>query len=241
MRTKFASIVAAAAVVFSATSLHAETTFYGPTPSLRAADSPFDLSGLGSTFWLEDFEDGALNTPGVSHFEGRLPVPQPGVFTDSVDSDDGFIDGFGNDGHSATTGVYTCTDNRCWGATILYFDAQALGALPTAVGLALTDSSPGDTIQFGTVDVDGQPLSFITFPAPGNASHRGETAEDVFFGMVDKRGIGGVIISSAPFGGVEFDHLQYGRYVPEPSAGWLLGISLIAGRVAFMVRCEANP
>ena len=37
----------------------------GPTPYLSAADSPF--AGLGlSNFSLEDFEDIALNTPGLS-------------------------------------------------------------------------------------------------------------------------------------------------------------------------------
>ena len=60
-----------AAVVFLGTfsPASAETIFFGPTPYLSAADSPFDLSGLGTTFFLEDFEDGELNTPGAASVE----------------------------------------------------------------------------------------------------------------------------------------------------------------------------
>ncbi len=65
--------------------LTAGVTFLGPTPDLSAADSPFDLS---SNFYLEDFEDGALNTPGVS---GNVKVQSGFVDIDSVDADDGVI------------------------------------------------------------------------------------------------------------------------------------------------------
>ena len=33
-----------------------EVTFLGPSPYLSRADSPFDLSVLGTEFFLEDFE-----------------------------------------------------------------------------------------------------------------------------------------------------------------------------------------
>src|SRR5690242_6738717 len=64
-------------------------TFLGPTPYLSRADSPFDLSGLGTTFFLEDFEDHALNTPGVS-VSGVDVRPQSGyggnpIYWDSVE------------------------------------------------------------------------------------------------------------------------------------------------------------
>src|SRR5687768_15287026 len=53
----------------------AETVFLGPITYRSAADSPFDLSGLGETFFLEDFEDGEMNTPGISQPMQSEPVP----------------------------------------------------------------------------------------------------------------------------------------------------------------------
>ena len=54
-----------------ACSTEAEVIVIGPRPYLSAADSPFDMSGLGTTFFLEDFEDGELNTLGI--FQPGLP------------------------------------------------------------------------------------------------------------------------------------------------------------------------
>src|SRR6185312_15032118 len=51
----------------------------------------------GQTF-LETFESGSLTTPGVTPSTGSV-VP-PGGITDSVDGDDGAIDGSGTAGHS---------------------------------------------------------------------------------------------------------------------------------------------
>ncbi len=42
-------------------------TFLGPTPYLSAADSPFAEYLDGPDFYLEDFEDGELNTLGIFH------------------------------------------------------------------------------------------------------------------------------------------------------------------------------
>ena len=104
-------------------------TLYGPTPYLRASDSPF-AGGSFSYFHLEDFEDGAMNTPGLSANAGI--VLAPGINTDSVDGDDGVVDGFGQNGHSwfsnASTTSFTFT-----------FNAAILGSLPTHAGLVWTD------------------------------------------------------------------------------------------------------
>ena len=61
--------------------------FIGPLPYLSQADSPFDLSAPGA--YLEDFEDGLLNTPGVAASVGSVMGPSSN--TDSVDGDDGSI------------------------------------------------------------------------------------------------------------------------------------------------------
>src|SRR5512144_1524374 len=71
----------------------------GPTPYLSAADSPFPL-GTG-TFCLEDFEGAGFDVPGVT---GNGSLVTPGPITDSVDGDDGTIDGFGTAGQSYFSG-----------------------------------------------------------------------------------------------------------------------------------------
>jgi len=89
-------------VALSTPAANATITLFGPTPYLSAADSPFNLSGRGTTFFLEDFEDGLINTPGlnISQVFGGATVNPPGSLTDSVDADDGVIDGSGTAGHS---------------------------------------------------------------------------------------------------------------------------------------------
>ncbi len=72
----------------------------GPSPYLCdtgcASDSLFN--GLSfDYFYVEDFKDGMLNTPGVFQ-DGTGAPTAPGALTDSVDADDGVIDGSGLDG-----------------------------------------------------------------------------------------------------------------------------------------------
>src|SRR5438067_673727 len=82
----------------------ARAAFLGPSPYLSFADSPFNGGSFGY-FYLETFEDGALNTPGVTASAGS--VTSPGSLTDSVDGDDGTIDGSGTAGHSYISGTST--------------------------------------------------------------------------------------------------------------------------------------
>lgn len=88
------------------------------TPPRPTARSGVDFSA--SYFRLEDFEDALLNVPGVTPSAGA-PFG-PGSITDSVDADDGVIDGLGTGGNSFFSGS--------GGAGINFaFDAAALGAL----------------------------------------------------------------------------------------------------------------
>ena len=73
----------------------AETPYVGFTQSSPLA--PLEASGDWTT-WVEDFEDGLVNTPGMSLNSGELRLPS--MMTDSVDADDNVIDGSGQDGHS---------------------------------------------------------------------------------------------------------------------------------------------
>jgi len=215
--------------------------FFGPTPYLSSADSPFDLSGLGTTMFLEDFEDGELNTPGVFQLgipEVRGAVVGPSAFTDSVDADDGTIDGSGLGGHSfAATQVITALTfppRHHW-QVWFHFDDATLGFYPTAVGFVWTDGVPMSAMWLNSWDGRGVELprfivstDNIFVGTLGDARLDGTTADDRFFGIVNPGGISRVLISSTNTGDTlpfEMDHLQYGLYVPE---GGSLGLGALA-------------
>jgi hypothetical protein len=190
----------------------------GPTPYLSFADSPF--SGLGlSNFQLENFQDNSLNTPGVSANFGA-PTGPFGL-TDSVDADDGSIDG------SGTGGISFFSGSGATGITFT-FDAAALGgSLPTHAGIVWTDGS-GTTLfeAFGPGLVSLGTLGPFSL---SDGSFTGGTAEDRFFGVSDLGGILAIKISNTA-GGIEVDHLQYGNaatVIPLPGAVWLLGSGLL--------------
>jgi hypothetical protein len=66
MRKPRTTRILAAVIVLLAAPLPATASIlYGPTPYTSFANSPFFV-GTPSTFYLENFEDGALNTPGVT-------------------------------------------------------------------------------------------------------------------------------------------------------------------------------
>jgi len=213
----------------------ASSIIYSPTPYLEPADSPFSSVSF-SYFWLETFEDGLFNTPGVTASSGV--VNPPNMYVDSVDSDDGVIDGSGSThGYSfypvATTLTFT-------------FDADALGSLPTHAGLVWTDigfNSP--TPYYGPVSFEafgplGASLGAIGPFELGDGTDQGETGEDRFFGAFNTDGISSIRISTNTTDW-EIDHLQYGAEsptlaletpvpVPEPSTLTLLGLGVVVTR-----------
>jgi hypothetical protein len=169
-------------------------TLVGPLPYLSQSDSPFVANG---TFHLDDMEDNALNTPGVTPSTGG--VIGPSSITDSVDKDDDTVDGSGTGGHSFFSGDGS--------AGIRFeFDAVALGALPTAAGIVWTDGE--GSYSFEAFDPMGGSLGTLG-PFAADASVNGETAEDRFLGAYDANGISAIRISNTA-GGIEVDHLQYG-------------------------------
>ncbi len=204
---------------------HAAPVLLGPSSYVETADSPFTGLDFGY-FYLEDFEDGSagipLNTPGVVASGGAF---QTGPSTDSVDADDGAIDGSGLSGNSffgAGASGFTFT-----------FSAGVLGSLPTHVGIVWTDGAIINEVTFEAFDSNNDSLGTIVAPGLGDNSFQGGTEEDRFFGVIDPLGISAIrIFNSAMSGGgsgIEADHLQYGRLavVPVPAAVWLFGSALV--------------
>ena len=185
----------------------AAPTFYGPTTYVQASDSPF-ASGTFSYFYLEDFEDGLLNTPGVTVDGGFWTRSSYPTAVDSVDADDGSIDGSGSAGNSWFIGTGTT------GLTFT-FNAGTLGALPTDVGIVWTDGA--DPVTFEAFNSLGVSLGVVGPLNIADGSYYGTTADDYFFGVSDPDGIWKINIYSGS-AGIEVDHLQYGLETTAPPA-----------------------
>ncbi|MBI2529351.1 MAG: hypothetical protein HYV93_25605 [Candidatus Rokubacteria bacterium] len=220
-------------------------TLFGPSPYLcfdtatapagcGGADSPFKSLSF-SSFFLETFEDGLLNTPGVSASSGA-PFPPTGI-TDSVDADDGTIDGSGTGGRSFFTSP----------PVTFTFSSVALGGLPTHVGIAWTDGA--GTISFSASGPGGvlAPCAVAGFSDAGSPDGgiSGTTGDDRFFGCSDPGGVSSITISNTA-GGIEVDHLQYGLAaagpgpvtpgVPAPAGLILIGSGLMSMAIARRLR-----
>ncbi|MGH9314110.1 MAG: PEP-CTERM sorting domain-containing protein [Vicinamibacterales bacterium] len=219
----------------------ADAILMGPTPYLQAADSPFSGASF-SYFYLETFEDGLLSTPGVTA-SGGIPIGMD-IFIDSVDAEDGVLDGTGSpNGHS----FYS---NRTEFAFTFTFDGAILGSLPTYAGVVWTDigfNSP--TPYFGPVTFEafgplGTPLGLIGPFALGDGIDTGQTAEDRFFGAFNADGISAIRIGTNS-DDWEVDDLQYGaaqpESVPEPSTLILMGVGSVGLSVSRALRRRRSP
>jgi hypothetical protein len=201
-----------------------------PTPYLSFADSPF-FGGNFSYFYLEDFEDGLFNTPGVTASAGGVTSVVFGpTFHDSVDADDGIIDSSGLNGDS----FFSSSGPNGIRFT---FNAGVLGSLPTSVGIVWTDGVGITTFEaFGPGNVSLGTIS----AAIADDNFNGGTAEDRFFGVQGLGLIESILINNTD-AGIEVDHLQYGladsspppTSVPEPST--ILGLGAL-GLGAFLQR-----
>ncbi|MEY3867866.1 MAG: hypothetical protein ACRCT1_13920 [Microcoleaceae cyanobacterium] len=178
-----------------------------------ANDSPFKNLKTGSDwFYLEDFKDGnfALNTPGVSaSSRNETDIYKDPGFFDSVDEDDGSIDG---KGRGQDRLVLSKGDIK------FTFD-KSLGDYPTDVGIVWTDFHGNDPsfgsgrLTFEAFDASGKSFGAQgPFVIGGDYSTMGETNEDRFFGLHSNGGISAIKLTvPAVTNGVEFDHLQYGH------------------------------
>jgi len=191
------------------------------------ADSPFHSYSF-SSFYLEDFEDGTITdndfeTPGVSETYGFFRISHfqfPSI--DSVDGDDGNIDGSGSAGGSMYNG----------GILEFVFDEGILGALPTHAGLVWTDGTPNHLVSFSAYD-EFDNLIGLSEEVLGDGSFYGTTDEDFFFGAIHTPGIKRLLIhDNGGLNNLEIDHLQYGiqgaANVPEPKSLLFIAICLIS-------------
>lgn len=195
--------------------------FFGPlpywafnNPSAGSAISPFSPVRF-TYFHLEDFEDGALNTPGVTVSEFATTNITIG-FSDSVDGDDGVIDGQGRGNSSSLF------SNLRTSSFTFNFSANALGGqLPTHAGIVWTDigrnggGTPrsGDLLNntlFEAFGPSGESLGVIGPFSLGDESISRTTSEDRFFGVVNQNGISSIRLSMPGKNNWEVDHLQYG-------------------------------
>ncbi|MCU0621797.1 MAG: hypothetical protein MUC69_09860, partial [Gemmatimonadales bacterium] len=171
-----------------------------PVPYRSFADSPFNGLGLPS-FFLEDWEDGLVNTPGVTASSTSLGSAFGGSLIDSVDGDDGVVDG-------TCAKAELCESGFAGGSISFTFNPAAIDGYPTHVGVVWTDGGSGSDVTFEAFDGNDQLVGTRTVTGLGDGSNSG-TVEDVrFFGVVAPGGVGRIVVRNS-CGGIEVDHLQY--------------------------------
>ena len=220
MRTKkqLALVCSVVALLAGYSSAQAAVTpsaiFWGPTVYLSASDIPTGFYLGGSPILLDDLEDNSLDSSLTASAGSIIDASIWGTFVDSVDADDGSIDGLGNRGHSWFSGDVT-------------FTYVGSGPMPTAFGLVWTDGS--GAITFTATDASGQSLATQSYFGIPDNTFEGTTADDRFFGVQFAGGIKSIRISTGG-GGIEVDHIQYGQMVssvPEPTSALMLSLGLL--------------
>lgn len=206
------------AVTGGLSSQPAQAQEIGPSSYQSQADSPFNPASF-DWFYLEDVEDGLINTPGLTATGPGICVAGTDCFVGS-----GLIDSVGNGG-DGNVGHSIWAD----GSVTITFDKNVLGSLPTAAGLVWTDGV--NPITFEAFDENDVSLGILIGNHADN-SFTGGTDEDRFYGATNSGGISKLVISDPS--GIEVDHVQYGGFfaalaLPEPStwAMLLLGFVMI--------------
>lgn len=202
----------------------AATTF-GPSAYLEAGDTPGDFFCDLEDFHLEDFEDNSLD-PFLTIDNGEILPPnffsglsQP--VTDSVDGDDGVVDGDGNGGYSWFTGAEGAIDRSL---TITF------GSTVTSAGLVFTDGdAASSSIVLEAFDINGVSLGVLDAGDLADNVYTGETGEDRFLGFQYLDGIASITLSMNAGSGIEIDHIQWQntQCIPEPATLSMLGFAFL--------------
>ncbi len=225
------------AAVGSLTSLSGATfRMWDPTPYRSALDSPFYEGIQGGIIFLEDFEDGLLNTPFVRDplvfpqmgftYRTRNPDIDPGVVA-SVDGDDGLLDFEGDLGDSWIT-----TQNASGLRSFFEFEFEPNedGQYPLFAGIVVTEiADASEEVEFGVYGESGLNLAtsaeFDPGPwfDPGNLLS-GDVETHRFIGFYAEEGIRRFRATNT----LQVDHLQYGYGIPEPSVTALMALAAFA-------------
>ena len=204
-------------------SASAAVTVLGPAPYRQAADSPLYPGIQAGTIRLENFEDQAFNTPGVSVPGGQIVNDQ------GVDADDGSLDGFGRNYVYDWRGQVVPEYGPPWTFEINFTPDPEKG-YPLYAGLALLGFSelPANLpsfYHFRAFDAAGVDLTGdIKVPGihlPPSTDYY-SSAGDQFIGIYSSSGISRILLGAG-----RFDHLQFGWAVPEPGIFTLSGLAAV--------------
>lgn len=216
----------------------ATTLFFGPSLYFSERDSPFYggiVDNTGEGVYLENFEDGELNTPYVfepgnvpfigSTVRSRITNPVQGRIK-GVDGDDGLIDGKTFAGDSWST-----IDRRTFGVSgrmEFEFLPNENGDLPLFVGIVITETLNVDVdVEVSWRDTQGRTLFDDGEFDPKSWSPPGGTGVGSpliqrFVGLYHSDGIERIQLDNV----AQVDHLQYGYSIPEPSISGLLALTM---------------
>ena len=174
-------------------------------PYAQRSDSPWAAGIRQGSIYVEDFEDGLVNTTGLSM---ALGIMGSGF---SVDEDDGIL---GNDGDLGR--VYYGGFNT-GGAVRAEFSPDMEGRYPTYAGWVMDTSNQSDA-RFAAYDPSGNLLA--------NYRYILEWGEFQFVGVYAPQGIRA--IQSNFNEGLFVDHVQYGYAIPEPGTALLTATAALA-------------
>lgn len=201
--------------------VHAAATPFPPTAYLQESDVPAGFYNSICPHFVEDFEDMVLDDF-LTITPGRIIGPtfsSGNATTDSVDADDGTIDGLGVLGHS-------------WFAQGARSITVAFDGLVTSAGLVFTDGDINSTNVSLEAFNGATSLGIINGGDLADGSNNGETPEDRFMGFLDQSGITSIKLTVTGGSGIEIDHVQWQNCViPEPATMGtaLLGLLGIVG------------
>lgn len=187
----------------------ASSIWFEPSPYLSADDMPSDFKATNP--FIEDFEDNEADSR-LTIAPGKIIGPgyDSGIkdVTDSVDADDGTIDGDGGNGHS------------------FFYALNEIGidfAMPvTSAGLVFTDGPQEMEMVLEAFDPAGSSIGVHRWQTTADEVFTGTTAEDRFIGVTNLDGISRLVIRQEGAGlGIEIDHIAF-AVIPEPGSASLL-------------------
>lgn len=209
---------------------NAATTTFGPSAYLQTGDTPAGFFCPECVGWIEDFELDGVPDPFITIDNGMALDPNSfsglmNSVTDSVDGDDGSVDGQGNGGWSwfaDTNSIAISFANTVKNAGLVFTDGDRVS---TNIRLEAFDSG-GNLLAA----IDGGDLADDTFT--------GETAEDRFMGFNDTdAGIASIVLTMDGGSGIEIDHVHWQEAcaIPEPSTS-LMALFAVLGLIGLRKR-----